>query len=420
MKKIVFAFLFLTTSLHINSQEPIAWYQFTAANFSNSYGTNNFTKSGNNATIVDGRDGFTSEAIDLNADILTASTPTPTNSDFRDLTISFWIKNDLFNANNYKVLLNAANTLNHPTFFNNAAIASQDTGYMVRAVSGGIQVRAVNKDQFNNFLVADTFTAVNINDNEWHHVAIRLIVENKPTSNPSFRDVNLLVVLDIDENNSFSRSSVVRISRSDADAINPFYKSGDFTIGGISTSNLIDKYNGEIDDLVIYDRRLANAEISTLNSPKRDVFPTNINGLINFYPQSNTIKYINGINVELTAVPNAGYGFTNWSRDLSGTTNPITLNINGNKDVEAIFSATATVKDINKIDFKVYPNPTTNNFSIAVDDLILKGEIYNVLGKKVMSFKSKKVNTSKLSSGMYLIKITTESGKIGMKKITKL
>jgi formylglycine-generating enzyme required for sulfatase activity len=61
-------------------------------------------------------------------------------------------------------------------------------------------------------------------------------------------------------------------------------------------------------------------------------------------------SYNHGETVTLEAAPNAGYGFTNWSGDLSGSTNPATLVIGANTSVSAVFalktySLTATAVD---------------------------------------------------------------------------
>ena len=49
-------------------------------------------------------------------------------------------------------------------------------------------------------------------------------------------------------------------------------------------------------------------------------------------------KHIAGTVVTLSAVPRGGWQFTGWSGDLSGTVNPETLTMDGNKTVTAAFS----------------------------------------------------------------------------------
>ena len=57
-------------------------------------------------------------------------------------------------------------------------------------------------------------------------------------------------------------------------------------------------------------------------------------------PSSHPISYIlkSGTNIRLEATPAGGYVFNNWSEDLSGTTNPITIVIDCNKHITANFS----------------------------------------------------------------------------------
>ena len=44
-----------------------------------------------------------------------------------------------------------------------------------------------------------------------------------------------------------------------------------------------------------------------------------------------------GTVVTVTAIPNSGYAFGNWSGNLSGSVNPMTITMNGNKSVTANF-----------------------------------------------------------------------------------
>ena len=48
-------------------------------------------------------------------------------------------------------------------------------------------------------------------------------------------------------------------------------------------------------------------------------------------------QYVSGTVVTLTATANNGYGFNNWSGDASGSANPITITMSGNKNVIGVF-----------------------------------------------------------------------------------
>ncbi len=60
------------------------------------------------------------------------------------------------------------------------------------------------------------------------------------------------------------------------------------------------------------------------------------NGGINLDPPGGS--YSAGTNVTVSAVPNPGWTFSGWSGDLSGTTNPATITMDGNKAVTAAFT----------------------------------------------------------------------------------
>ena len=54
----------------------------------------------------------------------------------------------------------------------------------------------------------------------------------------------------------------------------------------------------------------------------------------------NATSYASGTVVTLTAAPTTGYTFTGWSGDLTGSTNPASITMTGNKNVTATFAAT--------------------------------------------------------------------------------
>ena len=55
----------------------------------------------------------------------------------------------------------------------------------------------------------------------------------------------------------------------------------------------------------------------------------------------NTATHVSGSTVSLTAAPAAGFAFTGWSGDATGTTNPLSVTMNANKSIMATFTATS-------------------------------------------------------------------------------
>ena len=60
-----------------------------------------------------------------------------------------------------------------------------------------------------------------------------------------------------------------------------------------------------------------------------------VNGTVSRSPDED--KYLDGVSVSLTATGNNGYLFKEWQVDLSGSSNPESITIDGNKTVTAVF-----------------------------------------------------------------------------------
>ncbi|MDA9036463.1 hypothetical protein N9H73_05415, partial [Flavobacteriaceae bacterium] len=50
-------------------------------------------------------------------------------------------------------------------------------------------------------------------------------------------------------------------------------------------------------------------------------------------------SYNSNSSVTIKATPANGYEFTGWSGNVTGSTNPLTLTVNGNKNITANFAA---------------------------------------------------------------------------------
>ena len=82
--------------------------------------------------------------------------------------------------------------------------------------------------------------------------------------------------------------------------------------------------------------------------------------------------------------------------------------------------STANTNSFSLVNFKVYPNPT--NSIIYIDDsaFSLKNvEIYNIIGKKILTLKENKINVESLVNGVYLLKVQLENGDFATKRIIK-
>src|SRR5262249_20368363 len=66
-------------------------------------------------------------------------------------------------------------------------------------------------------------------------------------------------------------------------------------------------------------------------------------------------KYLAGAVVQVTAVPDPGYAFFEWGGDASGSTNPISVTMNGNRTVTATFRSTTDVTAVRPERLELFP-----------------------------------------------------------------
>ena len=91
-------------------------------------------------------------------------------------------------------------------------------------------------------------------------------------------------------------------------------------------------------------------------------------------------------------------------------------------NITALSSATANLDDKNLFESKVYPNPASDTWTISTqNNLITSVEVFNLLGKRVVSQNNNSTNvaisTQGLTSGIYIARITTEQGTKSVKLI---
>ena len=117
-------------------------------------------------------------------------------------------------------------------------------------------------------------------------------------------------------------------------------------------------------------------------------------GTVNKNPDKST--YSHGEQVELTASANSGYAFSHWSGDASGTNNPVTVTMDGNKSVTANYaielptiSVTPSSHDFGQVQVSSYADKTftventgggtlTGDASVVSPFSILPGSSYSL------------------------------------------
>ncbi|MEO9572089.1 MAG: T9SS type A sorting domain-containing protein [Polaribacter sp.] len=73
--------------------------------------------------------------------------------------------------------------------------------------------------------------------------------------------------------------------------------------------------------------------------------------------------------------------------------------------------ATASVNDIFSSKISIYPNPANDFISVSTNETITGMEVYNLIGKKVISSSNtnnKTINVSNLAKGVYVLKVMSD------------
>jgi pectate lyase len=111
-------------------------------------------------------------------------------------------------------------------------------------------------------------------------------------------------------------------------------------------------------------------------------------------------NYIAGTTVTLTPKPASGNKFVSWSGSATGSANPTTVVVDGNKTVNANFSVVTGLEEdaaASTVGFRSYPNPVTNlvhlHFQLPESGQVAFS-IKDNIGRTVIS-----PNTSELSQG---------------------
>lgn len=79
-----------------------------------------------------------------------------------------------------------------------------------------------------------------------------------------------------------------------------------------------------------------------------------------------------------------------------------------------------SIEDNNTLEnFKLYPNPVNSTLNIQLDGTLNRVEVYSILGRKVLESETSNIKVSHLSSGLYVLKVYSQEGKVGVKRFIK-
>lgn len=78
--------------------------------------------------------------------------------------------------------------------------------------------------------------------------------------------------------------------------------------------------------------------------------------------------YALGTNATVTAIPNNGYSFVNWTENgtIVGSQNPYSFTVSQNRNLVANFERISGIKEINQL-FTIFPSPLEGAFSMSAD-----------------------------------------------------
>ena len=106
--------------------------------------------------------------------------------------------------------------------------------------------------------------------------------------------------------------------------------------------------------------------------------------------------------------------WTSYNGTVNETNNTVSYTFNDAVSFKAITAsaagATLTIEDLSPAanGIYVYPNPTANRVYIQADNLI-KAALFDLMGRKVLETNQDQIDISNMSSGSYILQVTTQN-----------
>jgi hypothetical protein len=116
--------------------------------------------------------------------------------------------------------------------------------------------------------------------------------------------------------------------------------------------------------------------------------------------------------------------WTSYSGTVNETNNTVSYTFNDAVSFKAVTAsaagATLTIEDLSPTtsSIYVYPNPTANRIYIQAES-ITKAELFDLMGRKVKATNQDQIDLSNISSGSYILQVTTQNNTTETFKIIK-
>jgi hypothetical protein len=116
--------------------------------------------------------------------------------------------------------------------------------------------------------------------------------------------------------------------------------------------------------------------------------------------------------------------WTSYGGTVDEVNNTVSYTFNDPVSFKAVTAssedATLTIQDIYPLDSKisVYPNPTANRIYIQGEN-VLQAELFDLRGRKVKATNQNQIDLSDITSGSFILKVTTDNNNTKSFKIIK-
>ena len=175
------------------------------------------------------------------------------------------------------------------------------------------------------------------------------------------------------------------------------------------------------------DESTVNAYMSYLTAPYSLTTVTKGNG--NVTTAANGL-YFEGTQVKIKAIPDWGFEFIKWEGDTTTTENPITITVDSNINLTAVFTDATGILNPNdnssKTELKCFPNPSngpTNIYYVLKKKSNVKVSVFTVSGSQVAVLLNGKQSVgkhsikwnglsntgTKINSGIYIVQLLIDN-----------